>query len=147
MLTVATRQDAVVYIGFGKHIPPKIPAVTVVQRNTAFLGKVQAELDAWFARDVSIFSVPFRLYGTPFQLAVWEAIAAIPYGESRSYGDIARIIGRPGAARAVGGACNRNPVPIIIPCHRVVGSDGSLTGFGGGLDIKSRLLILENSFS
>jgi len=110
---------------------------------TPFLRSVRTELDAWFSGRLRRFTVPVRLSGTPFQLAVWDVIASIPYGECRSYGDIARTLGKPGAARAVGGACNRNPVPIIIPCHRVIGSDGSLTGFGGGLDNKKALLTLE----
>jgi len=123
--------------------PPVSQAAGCVQQTTPFLDTVCAELDAWFSGRLRRFTVPVRLTGTPFQLAVWKAIKSIPYGECRSYGDIARTLGNPGAARAVGGACNRNPVPIIIPCHRVIGSDNSLTGFDGGLDNKKALLTLE----
>lgn len=143
-LTIAAVESGVVFLGFGRLTPPVFPVSAAIPRKTAFLENVCSELNAWFAGDLRNFSVPVRLSGTPFQLAVWEAVAAIPWGERRTYGEIARTIGRPGAARAVGGACNRNPVPIIIPCHRVVGADGSLTGFGGGLDIKARLLERES---
>ncbi|HEY0513475.1 MAG TPA: MGMT family protein, partial [Thermoanaerobaculia bacterium] len=81
--------------------------------------------------------------GTPFERSVWDELRRIPFGETRSYGEIAQAIGRPGAARAVGRANGANPIPIVVPCHRVIGSDGSLTGFGGGLEAKSRLLEIE----
>ena len=89
------------------------------------------------------FDLPLRPKGSPFQKLVWEALLTIPYGETRSYGEIARLIGKPGRARAVGRANATNPIPILIPCHRVIGSDGSLTGYGGGLDLKTHLLHLE----
>jgi AraC family transcriptional regulator of adaptative response / DNA-3-methyladenine glycosylase II len=95
---------------------------------------------AWFAGEQTAFALPLRPAGTPFQIAVWEALAAIPYGARRSYGDIAAAIGRPKAVRAVGAANGRNPLPIVVPCHRVIGADGSLTGFGGGLAAKAWLL-------
>lgn len=142
-LTIAEQDAAVIFIGFGTLTPPVLPPGGCEERMTPFLETVRTELDAWFSGRLRRFTVPVRLSGTPFQRAVWEAIAGIPYGEYRSYGDIARTLGKAGAARAVGGACNRNPVPIIIPCHRVIGSDGSLTGFGGGLDTKKALLALE----
>ena len=81
--------------------------------------------------------------GTPFQRAVWDAVSAVEYGQTQSYGDIARAIGRPAAVRAVGAANGANPLPVIIPCHRVIGSNGTLTGYGGGLDLKQRLLAFE----
>lgn len=146
-LTVAATDSAVVFIGFGELTPPVLPPGGCVQRTTPFLEAVRAELDEWFSGQLRRFSVPVRLSGTPFQQSVWEAIAGIPYGACRSYGEIARAIGKPCAARAIGGACNRNPVPIIIPCHRVVGSNGALTGFGGGLDIKKALLAFEQGYS
>lgn len=90
------------------------------------------------------FDLPVLAVGTPFQTAVWQAIGQIPYGETRTYVQIAAMIGNPKAARAVGMACNRNPIWIITPCHRVVGKDGALTGFEGGLDIKKALLELEH---
>lgn len=144
-LTIAAVESRVTFLGFGTLTPPALSGGAGIRRRTAFLERVCSELDAWFAGDLRIFSVPVGLSGTSFQKAVWSAIGEIPWGECRSYGEIAREIGRPGAARAVGGACNRNPVPIIIPCHRVIGSDGSLTGFGGGLDIKARLLERERT--
>lgn len=89
------------------------------------------------------FNLSMDLMGTPFQLQVWEALKAIPYGETRSYGQIARVIGRPKACRAVGQANHNNPLPIIIPCHRVIGSRGDLVGYGSGLPLKEKLLALE----
>ena len=101
------------------------------------------ELTAYFARQLKAFSVPLDWRGTAFQESVWRALTAIPYGETVSYGDIARAIGRPRSARPTGGAVGRNPLPIIVPCHRVIGSDQTLTGFTGGLNIKVALLELE----
>lgn len=101
------------------------------------------QLDEYFAGERRQFDVTLRLEGTPFQRSVWSALAEIPYGETTSYGELADRIGRPGASRAVGLANGRNPVAIIVPCHRVIGADGSLTGYGGGLDRKRHLLALE----
>lgn len=89
------------------------------------------------------FSVPAEPEGTEFQQSVWDAISRIPYGQTLTYADIARAIGHPRAVRAVGMACNRNPIPLVVPCHRVVGAGGKLTGFGGGVDLKQRLLEIE----
>lgn len=91
------------------------------------------------------FAVPLDLRGTPFQTQVWRALLAIPYGETRSYGEIARAVGRPGAMRAVGGASAANPVALVVPCHRVVQSGGRLGGYGGGVELKARLLALERA--
>jgi len=91
------------------------------------------------------FSIPLDLRGTPFQLACWQALLAIPYGETRSYAEIARAIGHPNAFRAVGMANNRNPIAIVVPCHRVIASGGSLCGYGGGLEVKRKLLDLEGA--
>ena len=91
------------------------------------------------------FDLALHPRGTPFQLRVWQALAAIPYGQTRSYGEQARGIGEPGAVRAVGAANGRNPLPIVLPCHRVIGADGSLTGFGGGLEVKAALLRMEGA--
>lgn len=102
------------------------------------------ELNDYFAGERREFSIPLDLRGTDFQLACWRALLAIPYGETRSYGDIARAIGHPQAFRAVGMSNNRNPVAIVVPCHRVIASGGSLCGYGGGLDIKRTLLDLES---
>ena len=105
--------------------------------------EVIAQLEGYFAGDRRGFDLPLAPEGTPFQREVWSALREIPYGETRSYGEVARRLGRSNASRAVGAANGRNPIPIIIPCHRVIGADGSLTGFGGGLEIKRRLLELE----
>lgn len=103
------------------------------------------QLDEYFAGTRRVFDFPYRLHGTPFQEKVWAALQQIPYGETRSYKDIARAIGHPKAFRAVGMANHANPVFIAIPCHRVIGADGSLTGYGGGLAMKQALLALEQS--
>lgn len=102
------------------------------------------ELDAYLRGDLTEFGVPVDLHGTPFQVSVWRQLLDIPYGEVRSYAEVARAVGRPDAVRAVGAANGANPVPIIVPCHRVIGSSGALTGFGPGLDWKVRLLATED---
>lgn len=101
------------------------------------------ELDEYFQGKRKNFDIPLRTHGTPFQEKVWAALRAIPYGEVRSYKEVAEAIGHPKAYRAVGMANNANPIFIIVPCHRVIGSDGSLTGYGGGLPMKKALLSLE----
>ncbi|MEU0832677.1 methylated-DNA--[protein]-cysteine S-methyltransferase [Streptomyces sp. NPDC005969] len=102
------------------------------------------QLDAYFAGELREFDLPLHLDGTPFQRSVWEQLRLIPYGETRSYGELAENLGKPGASRAVGLANGKNPIGIIVPCHRVIGASGSLTGYGGGLDRKQRLLAFEN---
>jgi methylated-DNA-[protein]-cysteine S-methyltransferase len=110
--------------------------------------KVAADqLDAYFAGTLTCFTVPLAPHGTAFQQRVWAALQEIPYGETESYGQLAERIGSPGAARAVGLANGKNPIGIVIPCHRVVGSNGDLTGYGGGLDRKKQLLDLELAVS
>lgn len=105
------------------------------------------ELEEYFAARRREFSFPLDLRGTDFQLACWRALIKIPYGETRSYADIARAVGRPQGFRAVGMANNRNPIAIVVPCHRVIASDGTLCGYGGGLDVKRKLLELEGALS
>lgn len=105
------------------------------------------QLAAYFAGELSVFDLDLELDGTPFQRRVWAALRTIPYGQTRSYGQIASQIGAPGAARAVGLANGRNPIAVIVPCHRVIGSSGGLTGYGGGIERKTRLLELEKRFS
>jgi methylated-DNA-[protein]-cysteine S-methyltransferase len=107
------------------------------------LDAARKQLDAYFAGRLKSFDLPLAPRGTDFQRQVWKALTRIPYGETTSYGAIARQVGEPGAARAVGAANGANPICIIVPCHRVIGADGSLTGFGGGLDRKRFLLSLE----
>ena len=101
---------------------------------------VRRQLDAYFAGDLRRFDLPLHLSGTAFQNEVWRYLAGIPFGETRTYGEVAVTVGRPRAARAVGAANGANPLPIVLPCHRVIGADGSLTGFGGGLRTKEYLL-------
>jgi methylated-DNA-[protein]-cysteine S-methyltransferase len=107
------------------------------------LVEARRQLSGYFARDLKAFDLPLAPVGTPFQLDVWAALREIPYGETASYAEIARRVGRPGAFRAVGLANGRNPVSIVVPCHRVIGSGGALTGYGGGMDRKRALLDLE----
>ncbi|MEB3102253.1 methylated-DNA--[protein]-cysteine S-methyltransferase [Ferviditalea candida] len=114
-----------------------------LQQNGGQLNGAAAQLREYFAGKRRRFELKLDLQGTPFQLKVWHALSEIPYGETRSYAQIAGAVGSPKAVRAVGGANNRNPLPIVIPCHRVIGSDGTLTGYGGGLSIKEHLLSLE----
>ena len=111
--------------------------------NQKPLRPAQRQLTEYFAGKRRQFDLPLRLHGTAFQIRVLRALQGIPYGETVSYGDIARRIGRPKAVRAVGAANGRNPIPIVIPCHRVIGANGKLTGFGGGLKTKAMLLRLE----
>jgi O-6-methylguanine DNA methyltransferase len=105
------------------------------------------ELEEYFAGKRREFTFPLDLRGTAFQLACWRALLAIPYGETRTYADIARAVGNPNAFRAVGMANNRNPIAIVVPCHRVIASNGTLCGYGGGLDLKRKLLELEGALS
>jgi methylated-DNA-[protein]-cysteine S-methyltransferase len=109
------------------------------------LRSVQRQLEEYFAGVRTTFDVPLGARGTAFQREVWQALATIPYGETTTYADLARRIGRPSAVRAVGAANGRNPISIIVPCHRVVGTDGSLVGYGGGMDRKRQLLELEQA--
>ena len=115
--------------------------------NEAMLAAAAAQLREYFDGSRRAFDLPLDLEGTPFQRRAWLALAEIPYGETRSYGEQARRLGMPRAARAVGAANGANPVPIVLPCHRLVGADGSLTGFGGGLEAKRRLLEFETHHS
>jgi len=105
------------------------------------------ELEQYFAGKRRQFDFPLDLRGTEFQISCWQALVEIPYGETRSYADIARVVGKPNAFRAVGMANNRNPIAIVVPCHRVIASDGGLCGYGGGLDIKRKLLELEGALT
>lgn len=109
------------------------------------LEQAAREIDEYFEGKRRAFTVPTAAAGTPFQQAVWNALKEIPYGETRTYGEIARRIGHPRASRAVGQANNRNPLPIVVPCHRVIGASGALTGYAGGLAVKERLLELERT--
>ncbi len=117
------------------------------QESSTVLQPYIRELEEYFRGDRRQFSFALDLRGTEFQLACWRALLAIPYGETRTYADIARAVRRPQGFRAVGMANNRNPVAIVVPCHRVIASDGGLCGYGGGLDVKRKLLELEGALS
>ena len=116
------------------------------KKETPLIKKAAQQFDEYFDGKRKSFNLPLSLSGTEFQMKVWNALQNIPYGETISYGELAAIIGNPKASRAVGMANNRNPIPIIVPCHRVIGHDGSLTGYAGGLELKRLLLELEKNF-
>jgi methylated-DNA-[protein]-cysteine S-methyltransferase len=118
---------------------------SAIEAPSKLLDEAARQLNAYFTGELRRFDLPLDLAGTEFQLRAWRALADIPYGETISYGEQARQLGRPRAARAVGAANGRNPLPIVLPCHRVVGAGGSLVGFGGGLSRKQRLLEHEAS--
>lgn len=117
------------------------------EESSGAMGGYVRELEGYFAGERREFTFALDLRGTDFQRACWRALLAIPYGETRSYGDVARAVGRPQGFRAVGMANNRNPLAIVVPCHRVIASDGTLCGYGGGLDVKRRLLELEGALT
>jgi methylated-DNA-[protein]-cysteine S-methyltransferase len=121
--------------------PRSVPAGA--SHDPEAFGDVEAQLDAYFAGELTEFDVPLAPAGSGFQLAVWAALTRIPYGETASYGEVAAEVGRPDAVRAVGSTNGRNPIAVIIPCHRVIGADGTLVGYGGGLPRKRLLLELE----
>jgi methylated-DNA-[protein]-cysteine S-methyltransferase len=141
-LTLAGDDGTLIHLWMDnqRHLPP-LPR-NWVRDDTAFPDVVE-QLEAYFAGELKDFDVSLRLEGTEFQRRVWAALREIPYGETWSYGQLAAHIGQPTASRAVGMANGRNPVAIIVPCHRVIGAGGSLTGYGGGLDRKRILLDLE----
>ncbi|MER6526561.1 methylated-DNA--[protein]-cysteine S-methyltransferase [Streptomyces sp. NPDC001508] len=130
------------YMTEQRHRPPE---ETFGARDDTLFGAAEEQLAAYFQGELTEFTLELRLPGTSFQRSVWEQLTRIPYGETRTYGELADALGNPNASRAVGLANGRNPVGIIVPCHRVVGSDGSLTGYGGGLERKRRLLDFERA--
>jgi methylated-DNA-[protein]-cysteine S-methyltransferase len=129
----------IVFASEGKRAQPKPDW----QQDASRFSQVITQLEKYFAGQLETFDLPLAPQGTPFQQKVWSELCIIPYGETISYGELASRIGNPKASRAVGLANGSNPIPIIIPCHRVIGSNGKLTGYGGGLDIKEKLLALE----
>ena len=143
-ILVAKDEKGVRHISFQQGIDPLV-IVPAWMRDANKLKPVTDQLKAYFAGELTIFEVDLAPMGTPFQQKVWAALCQIPYGKKASYLDIARAIGSEKACRAVGGANGKNPIPIIIPCHRVIGKSGKLTGFSSGLEIKARLLKLESS--
>ncbi|MDJ0940413.1 MAG: methylated-DNA--[protein]-cysteine S-methyltransferase [Woeseiaceae bacterium] len=141
-LLLAGDEDALALIGFPKGSMRRDPEPDWIYNEKPFTDAAR-QLDEYFAGERRDFDLPLRLSGTEFQVSVLSELQKIPYGETTSYSDIATRIGRPKAVRAVGAANGRNPIPIIVPCHRVIGQSGDLTGFGGGLDTKEALLRLE----
>ena len=142
-LTLIAGAAGLRQVVFGAEQPPA--AADGDGEAMRILDQTQRQLAAYFAGERRRFDLPLDPRGTPFQLAAWRSLAEIPYGKTITYGEQARRLGRPGAARAVGAANGRNPLPIVVPCHRVVGADGRLVGFGGGLAAKRYLLDLEVS--
>ena len=143
-LLLAGDADALHVVHFQGGVRPMQPPAQW-QRDARPFREAVRQLDAYFAGKLRDFDLPLSPSGTDFQLKVWRTLQTIPYGETWSYGQLARRIRRPDAPRAVGAANGQNPIPVIIPCHRVIGADGSLTGFGGGLPIKQKLLALEGA--
>ncbi len=141
-LTLEARHGCLVGLHLEEQRHPFVPP-TASRVDDADFDDVRAQLDEYFAGERTTFDVPLRLEGTEFQQRVWDALCAIPYGETISYGELARRVGNPKASRAVGSANGRNPVAIIVPCHRVIAADGTLGGYGGGLGRKTVLLDLE----
>lgn len=135
LLTITEENGTLTALHFGgeSETPPPTPLLQEVLR----------QLTAYFAGTLTAFDLPLAPKGTPFQQAVWRALCVIPYGQTRSYSEIAAAIGRPNACRAVGMANHQNPIAIIVPCHRVVGKGGALTGYAGGLAVKQALLAFE----
>jgi len=142
-LLLAGSEQGLRFLSFAAEKRAMRPHRDWTENRRAF-AEVTRQLRAYFLGELTEFDVPLSLEGTPFQLRVWMHLCTIPYGETISYGQLARRIGEPDAVRAVGAANGLNPIPIIVPCHRVIGSDGSLTGYGGGLPIKEKLLALES---
>lgn len=132
---------------FGESLAAPPPGFAPGSRcdDAPVLEQARRELQEYAARKRKRFRVPFELEGTHFQCEVWKALCGIPFGEVKTYGEVAQALGRPGAARAVGAAAGRNPLPVIVPCHRLIGSDGSLTGFSAGTGVKQKLLELEGA--
>jgi methylated-DNA-[protein]-cysteine S-methyltransferase len=122
-----------------------LPESIVLSQSESVLSSAATQIEEYFAGERKTFDLPLDLHGTDFQKATWGALAEIPYGVTWTYGQQAEHIGRPKAVRAVGAANGRNPVSIVLPCHRVIGADGSLTGFAGGLEAKQHLLVLEGA--
>lgn len=137
ILTAADGALTRVHMHEQRHAPPPAPGAL---RDDAAFARVATQFAEYFTGERTEFDLPLAPAGTPFQRGVWDALCEIPYGETISYGELARRVGSPGAFRAVGLANGRNPLAIIVPCHRVIGADGRLTGYGGGLDRKRWLL-------
>lgn len=138
LIGIKEREEKIIEIYFSKEVPENLEL-----KETPLIKETIKELEEYLDGKRKSFNIPFDPKGTEFQISVWNELLKIPYGETCSYGEIAKRIDNPKASRAIGMANNRNPISIIIPCHRVIGSSGKLVGYGGGLDIKEKLLKLE----
>ena len=136
-LTLASTSRGLAAVRFGKDVPPG--GIVDEQTNRVFINQLQE----YFAGKRTKFEMPLDFAGTPFQMSVWRELLKIPYGETRTYGELANVLDKPRAARAVGMANHENRIPVVIPCHRVVGRNGSLTGYAAGIYIKQKLLYIE----
>jgi len=144
ILTLVTDNKSLTQIGWENPGAAFVPVADAKEdKNHPVLLQAAEELDEYFAGKRKTFTVNVDPEGTEFQKKVWKALLTIPFGKTKTYGDVAALIENPDAVRAVGGAANRNPIPVIIPCHRVIGADGKLVGFGGGLERKEYLLEIE----
>ncbi|HUA10645.1 MAG TPA: methylated-DNA--[protein]-cysteine S-methyltransferase [Solirubrobacteraceae bacterium] len=139
-LELAGDETALRTVSFARRAPRAAPGDA-----SAPLAAARSQLEEYFAGERERFEIPLHAEGTPFELAVWGELARIPFGETRTYGEVAAAVGRPDAARAVGVACARNPLAIVVPCHRVVGADGRLVGYGGGIENKVWLVEHEGA--
>ncbi|MDR0463261.1 MAG: methylated-DNA--[protein]-cysteine S-methyltransferase [Pseudomonadales bacterium] len=142
-LLIAAEGDYLVEL----RLPKLFKKENYILGNSSMLERTAKQLEEYFVGKRKDFDIPLKLYGTDFQKQTWEALISVPYGKTASYKDIAIQIGSPKACRAVGGANNKNPIAIIVPCHRIVGANSKLVGYAGGLDIKTMLLDLEKSNS
>jgi methylated-DNA-[protein]-cysteine S-methyltransferase len=145
-LLIAGDPEGVRHICFPRHGKPAKPEQGWIEANSGAVAEAVAQLRQYFAGRRAEFDLPLAPQGTRFQLAVWRELRKIPYGQTISYGELARRIGNPKASRAVGSANGANQIPIVIPCHRVIAAGGKLGGFGGGLPVKEALLALETAF-
>ena len=145
-LKLVASETGLIAILWENDNPRRVPLTGLVEDNDRkILVETERQLKEYFSGKRNEFSIPLDMRGTAFQKDVWRALQAIPFGTTLSYGQIAKQLGRPTASRAVGAANGRNPISIVVPCHRVIGSSGKLTGFAGGLDAKAHLLNLETS--
>ena len=146
-IIIAADDQALRFVLLPDHGRPARAEPGWQRRSTPLILRARRQLAAYFAGKLYEFDLPLELNGTPFQRTVWRELARVPFGATVSYGELARRVHKPQASRAVGAACGRNPLPIVIPCHRVIGKDGGLVGFAGGLSLKTALLELEEKFA
>ena len=140
-VTLGRGESGAFFSWITEHVGPRQP-----REEPEAVAFAVSQLDEYFSGSRQAFDLPLDVRGTGFQRAVWSQVVRIPYGATATYGDIALLVGKPRASRAVGGAVGANPLPIVIPCHRVIGAGGALTGFGSGLDVKETLLRLEGAY-